>query len=134
MASHSMHHLGTKTLFKNEGKAALDREIFKAHDLIGEKAGHISPYMRFPGGTSNEAIDAYVYGEGLSIWHWNMDSLDFKTPNPAEIVARVKRLLEKNRKGVILFHDIKHQTVLALPEIMHYLEDNNYKLILPVEK
>ena len=134
VGSHSMNHLGTRTLFANEGKAALDREIFKAHDLIATKVTHMSPYMRFPGGTSNADIDAYVWREGLSIWHWNMDSLDFKTPNPQDIVNRVTKLLAKNRKGVLLFHDIKEQTAAALPAIMKYLEDNGYTLVLPVDK
>jgi|GEM_PF-5404185 Predicted xylanase/chitin deacetylase len=134
VGSHSMNHLGTRSAYAKEGAAAVDREIFKAHDLIATKVSYMSPYMRFPGGTSNADIDALVWREGLSIWHWNMDSLDFKTPNPKEIVQRVTKLLERHKKGVLLFHDIKQQTALALPEIMKYLEDNGYTLVLPVDK
>ena len=134
IATHSHTHAGMKTTYKKLGLAGLKAEIIDNHNQADKLLEGISPYFRFPGGTANAEIDAIVNGWGLSIWHWSIDSLDFNTPNPDDIVKRVITELEKKQRGVLLFHDIHRQTSLAMPEILKYLADNNYTIILPVEK
>lgn len=61
---------------------------------------------------------------------WNVDTLDWKDKNPQSIKARtIKQMkLTKNNAGVILFHDIHAQTVVASELIMQHLNDKNYKV------
>ena len=44
---------------------------------------------------------------------WNVDSLDWKDKNPETILARVKKAMAAEKKGIILFHDIHPQSVEA---------------------
>lgn len=134
MATHSRNHVGMKGTYKTKGIEGLKYEIIENHEMVDKLLGGISPFFRFPGGTANPEIDAIVNNWGLSIWHWSIDSFDYNTPNPDAIVKRVISELEKKRKGMLLFHDIHAQTHLAMPEILKYLAENNYTVLLPVEK
>jgi hypothetical protein len=46
---------------------------------------------------------------------WNIDSLDWADPVPSSIADRVLRTVDKEGRGIILFHDIHERTVKALP-------------------
>jgi hypothetical protein len=45
---------------------------------------------------------------------WNIDSLDWADPVPSSIADRVLRSVDKEGRGIILFHDIHERTVKAL--------------------
>jgi hypothetical protein len=49
---------------------------------------------------------------------WNIDSLDWADPVPSSIADRVLRAVDKEQRGIILFHDIHERTVKALPMIL----------------
>jgi peptidoglycan/xylan/chitin deacetylase (PgdA/CDA1 family) len=59
---------------------------------------------------------------------WNIDTLDWKDKDPKSILARVKKQMKltPNDSGVILFHDIHAQTVIASELTMDHLLDNDY--------
>lgn len=61
---------------------------------------------------------------------WNIDTLDWKDKDPKSILARTKKQMKltPNNSGVILFHDIHAQTVIASELAMDYLLDNDYKI------
>lgn len=61
---------------------------------------------------------------------WNIDSLDWKDPDPKSIEDRVFKILEvEGRRGIILFHDIHPQTVAAVQKIIPRLKKEGYALI-----
>ena len=49
---------------------------------------------------------------------WNIDSLDWADPIPESIAMRVLHELAQKQKGIILFHDIHKQSVLALTPVI----------------
>ncbi|MCC6277579.1 MAG: polysaccharide deacetylase family protein [Oligoflexia bacterium] len=61
---------------------------------------------------------------------WLVDSLDWADKNPESIEKRVFSQLDsfKNR-GIILFHDIHAQTVLAIERIIPRLIKDGYKIV-----
>jgi peptidoglycan/xylan/chitin deacetylase (PgdA/CDA1 family)/3D (Asp-Asp-Asp) domain-containing protein len=61
---------------------------------------------------------------------WNVDSLDWKDPDPKSIEARVFRVLaQQGDKGVILFHDIHPQTVEAVRLVLPRLKREGYQVV-----
>jgi hypothetical protein len=48
---------------------------------------------------------------------------------PEQVVKSVEAKLAKHGKGIILMHDFQHATSEALPTILKYLKDNNYKVV-----
>lgn len=58
---------------------------------------------------------------------WNIDSLDWADPVPNSIADRVLRSVEKEGRGIMLFHDIHQRTVKALPLILDRLVADGYR-------
>lgn len=61
---------------------------------------------------------------------WNIDTLDWKDKNPTSILARLKKQMKltPHNSGIILFHDIHPQSVIASEMAMDYLLDENYTI------
>ena len=45
----------------------------------------------------------------------DVDSNDFKSSGPDQVIQNVMTKLDKQGKGVILMHDLQKHTVIALP-------------------
>jgi len=61
---------------------------------------------------------------------WNVDSLDWQDHNPKTIETRVFNELKTfGRHGIILFHDIHPQTILAIQSILPHLATQGYKVV-----
>jgi uncharacterized caspase-like protein len=58
---------------------------------------------------------------------WNIDSLDWADPVPSSIAERVLRSVDKEGRGIILFHDIHERTVKALPLVLEKLAAEGYQ-------
>jgi uncharacterized caspase-like protein len=58
---------------------------------------------------------------------WNIDSLDWADPVPSSIADRVLHQVEKEGRGIILFHDIHERTVKALPTVLERLAAEGYQ-------
>ncbi len=58
---------------------------------------------------------------------WNVDTLDWKDKDPKSIFKRTVLQMAKTprKSGVILFHDIHPQTVIASEMVMNYLNNEN---------
>ena len=58
---------------------------------------------------------------------WNIDSMDWADPVPESIVQRVLDQVNKEQRGIILFHDIHDRAVKALPQILDRLIADGYQ-------
>src|SRR5947208_11263273 len=59
----------------------------------------------------------------------DVDSLDWTDPIPESIAMRVLHQLTQRQKGVILFHDIHKQSVLALSPVLEELQRQDYTFL-----
>lgn len=132
IGNHSYTHPGFRKLLQTQGRDAVVAEIARTHQTVFDLTGSVMPFFRFPGGTYTPELQQILTDNRLINWHWNMDSLDFATPNPADIVRNVIAKFEKHRRGILLFHDIKKQTALALPTIMRELLSRGVKPVIMV--
>lgn len=154
-------------------------EFIGGHMKVGQAAGYVDPFFRYPNGSHNKDFDKSVTELGLKMFGWNIDSFDYmlgprtvdkdKNPEgmPYWMISKQTgqktwlpggtykssdytrgtpmthdertRLILKNvvdainangQKGIILMHDIAGQSIEALPYVLKYLYDNDFKIVL----
>jgi peptidoglycan/xylan/chitin deacetylase (PgdA/CDA1 family)/uncharacterized caspase-like protein len=123
LANHSMTHA---QLSKRSGEA-LKSEILGTDELLKAVDARRSPLFRFPYGARNDEGLEVLEAAHLRSIMWNIDSLDWADPVPSSITERVIRTVEKEGRGIILFHDIHERTVKALPAILDRLLADGYQ-------
>lgn len=111
----------------------------KINNIIYEETGEYTNIFRFPGGSSNTVSRNYKKGimstlanlmqnNGYTYYDWTFDSGDTsKTNNSVEaIIENVKNNLKGDGEYIILMHDIKKNTIEALPKIIEFALYNGY--------
>ena len=123
LANHSFSH----AQLSKESGAALKAEIFDTDALLKAVDPQRSSLFRFPyGARSKEGMHLLADAHLKSVM-WNIDSLDWADPVPSSIADRVLRAVDKEGRGIILFHDIHERTVKALPAVLERLQAEGYQ-------
>lgn len=123
LANHSFTHA---QLSKQTGDKLKD-EILNTDKLLKAVDPERSELFRFPYGARNSEGMRMLADAQLRSMMWNIDSLDWADPVPSSIADRVLRTVEKEGRGIILFHDIHERTVKALPLILDRLVAEGYQ-------
>jgi uncharacterized caspase-like protein/peptidoglycan/xylan/chitin deacetylase (PgdA/CDA1 family) len=123
LANHSFSHA---QLSKESGDS-LKAEIFNTDTLLKAVDPQRSSLFRFPYGAHNKEGLRLLADAHLKSVMWNIDSLDWADPVPSSIADRVLRAVEKEGRGIILFHDIHDRAVKALPTILDRLVAEGYQ-------
>jgi peptidoglycan/xylan/chitin deacetylase (PgdA/CDA1 family)/uncharacterized caspase-like protein len=125
IANHSYSH----PVLPKLSEAARDSEIDRTTLLLEKVAGRKPDLFRAPYGARNKEILDRVTSEGLRSVMWTIDSLDWADPIPESIAMRVLHELNQKQKGIILFHDIHKQSVLALSPVLEELQRQDYTFL-----
>ena len=124
LALHSYNHLN----LVKESHDVIDFEIKTAKANLVDKSKKKISLFRLPygSGTRDEYLRKTIADESMVHVFWNVDTLDWKDKNPASIFKRtvLQMDLTPNKSGIILFHDIHAQTVIASKLVMDYLVEN----------
>lgn len=123
LANHSFSHA---QLSKQTGEG-LKAEILHTDALLKAVDPERSALFRFPYGARNKEGMQALDNAHLKSVMWNIDSLDWADPVPSSIADRVLRTVDKEGRGIILFHDIHERTVKALPAILDRLTAEGYQ-------
>lgn len=123
LANHSFSHA---QLSKQTGDN-LKAEILHTDALLKAVDPERSALFRFPYGARNREGMQLLENAHLKSVMWNIDSLDWADPVPSSIAERVLRTVDKEGRGIILFHDIHERTVKALPAILDRLTAEGYQ-------
>lgn len=116
-----------KTIYENESAFCADFDRMEA--LIAQKAGLRTKLMRFPGGSSNTVsrfnprimtrLSDLVQKNGYQYFDWNVDSDDAGTARlPGTVYKNVISGIKKNNVSVVLLHDVKDYSVIAIKRII----------------
>ncbi|NRR33342.1 polysaccharide deacetylase family protein [Oxalobacteraceae bacterium] len=122
IANHSFSH----ALLSKEKGDQLYGEIARTDQMLKAVDARRSPLFRFPYGAHNAEGLEILSKLGLRSVMWNIDSLDWADPVPNSIANRVLTTLEKEQRGIILFHDIHDRSVKALPIVLDKLIADGY--------
>ncbi len=116
-------------------------DFSKMEQIVYEQTGVHPKYFRFPGGTSNtanckynninnmmETLANFMTDKGYVYFDWHVDSGDTHGSKATVnyIISTVKKYVKGSGNYIILMHDIKKNTMEALPSVIDYLKEHNY--------
>jgi peptidoglycan/xylan/chitin deacetylase (PgdA/CDA1 family) len=106
------------------GIANVDKAAFGA----AQERPHF-PFFRFPGYADSPELLDYVHSRGLAVLGSDLWASDWRSMSPQEELKLVMERLEKERKGIVLFHDSKASTVKMLPDFLRALKERGFKVV-----
>lgn len=125
-------HSYTHAQLTKVGPVQLEKEIVTATNVIEEKMGVKVKLFRLPygAGVSVPGIRQKIADRGLIHIFWTIDTLDWQDKNPVTIVERAKKQMAASKKysGIILFHDIHSQSVIASNNLLGFLQEKKNRL------
>ena len=120
LACHSYSH---QDLSKES--ANLTHEIDEAIDTNDRLMGHKEKLFRLPYGAgqgNGTRARKRIANRGLIHVFWSVDTVDWGDKNPDSVYARAMKQINAQNGGVILFHDIHPQSVIASNRVMDTLK------------
>ena len=119
-------HLDSKKLTE----AQMREEIEKGFSAVKMALGTApAPFFRFPGLAHTQGALGYLASRNISMFSVDVDSNDFKSSGPDQVIQNVMTKLDKQGKGVILMHDLQKHTAIALPTLLRRLKAGGYKVV-----
>ena len=118
-------HSYTHANITHLSETGVHHEIDDALAVFRSRFGAPAKFFRLPygAGVSNPTIRQHLADLGVIHVYWNVDTLDWQDKDPDSIVSRAKKQMNANGRGIILFHDVHPQSVIASERIMTYLQD-----------
>jgi len=130
------HIIGNHTWWhENLSKLTYDetyKEIISVNQFIEQELNKKIVYFRPPFGMESEFSKEIIQANKMISINWSVGSLDWVYNNPKQadkVVEQIKNTM--HRGGVILMHD-KEVTAIALDEILKFLQEKEYKIVLPI--
>ena len=139
LAIHSVSHEYSQVYASVD---SFKEDVLGMQQWLYEQTGVTTWFYRFPGGSSNKVANCdisdcinFLNEQGFVYFDWNVSSGDAsaKCVDKDTIVQNVLSEIGSREEYVVLMHDAgaKTTTVEALPEIIEYLQANDY-MILPI--
>jgi len=129
VGAHTWSHatLTNKKLTDDQRK----EEIEKGFSAVKWALGGISPspFFRFPALQHPPEMVTYLGSRNIAIFSCDLDSFDFKARDAKQVIDVTFKKLDKLGKGIILMHDFHKHTAEALPELLHRLKAEGYKVV-----
>jgi peptidoglycan/xylan/chitin deacetylase (PgdA/CDA1 family) len=133
------HSIGTHSLrhpfsLGDLGLARIANEVDGGIALVQKAAGDpraVAPFFRIPGLARSNQAESYLAAQRLSVWSADEVADDWhRGITPSQIVRRaMSRLEAKDYRGVLLLHDIKPATAMAVPLLLKELKAKGYKVV-----
>jgi len=128
IGAHTWSHanLNNKKLNEDQRKDEIERG-FAAVKWALEPSP--APFFRFPALQHPPEMVTYLGTRNIAIFSCDLDSFDFKSKNPQQVIDNVMKKLGKLGKGIILLHDFQKHTAEALPTLLQQLKAGGYKVV-----
>jgi peptidoglycan/xylan/chitin deacetylase (PgdA/CDA1 family)/uncharacterized caspase-like protein len=125
LANHSFTHAFLPKLDAD----GLNHQLADTNQALAEAASEKAVLFRPPYGARNEQVLKAASDLGMKTVLWNIDSQDWADPVPQSIANRVVNQVERQKRGIILFHDIHERTTEALPLVLAELQKRGYTFL-----
>jgi polysaccharide deacetylase family sporulation protein PdaB len=122
-----MNHSDDHAHFNSLSAGQVAENIGACNDKIEAVTGVRPTLFRCPYGEYDDNVITAAKSAGVTPIQWNVDSLDWKGLDAAEITARVTSRVEPG--SIILFHNAAQHTPEALPGIIEFLLQNGYTIV-----
>ncbi len=123
--NHSLNHFNHTELLNEE---EIRKEVLENEEVLKEITGKKTMFFRFPGGNYNQKALSLLKNLNYPVVHWTFVSGDYdKHISPQRLYNRVIRNIQPG--SILIFHinGRGYGTAEALPYIVNYLKENNYK-------
>src|SRR3954468_1839074 len=128
VGSHTWSHanLNNKKLNDQQKKDEIEKGLAAVKWAVGAPPARFfrSPALQHP-----PEMVPYLGERNIGIFSCDLDSFDFKSSKPQQVVDTIFKKLDKLGKGIILMHDFQKHTAEALPEILRRLKAGGYKVV-----
>jgi peptidoglycan/xylan/chitin deacetylase (PgdA/CDA1 family) len=119
-------HLDGKKLTEAQVKEEIEKGFSAVKMALGAAP---APFFRFPALAHTQAALGYLGTRNIAMFSCDVDSNDFKSSSPDQVIQNVMTKLDKQGKGVILMHDLQKHTAVALPTLLRRLKAGGYKVV-----
>ncbi|MGM8216588.1 polysaccharide deacetylase family protein [Bacillaceae bacterium W0354] len=120
LGNHTWSHRNLTSL----GREEINREVQTTINVIQNATGKKPTVFRPPYGALNDQVREVI---GMPPTLWTVDTLDWKSHDPDEILSIVKENVTDG--SVILMHDIHDTTVEAVVLVLKFLEEEGYEFV-----
>jgi peptidoglycan/xylan/chitin deacetylase (PgdA/CDA1 family) len=119
-------HLDSKKLTEQQARDEIEKGFSAVKMALGAAP---APFFRFPALAHTQATLGYLGSRNIAMFSCDIDSFDFKSSSPEQVIQNVMTKLDKQGKGVILMHDLQKHTAAALPTLLRRLKAGGYKVV-----
>ena len=88
-----------------------------------------TPFFRYPFFDMTQATLDDLQSRGIAVFSADLLADDWVPMTPQQQLALLTDRLEAKRKGIVLLHDPRAQTVAMLGDFLRYLRDNGYRVV-----
>lgn len=121
------NHSATHPHMSQLTDAQIREELRKCSDLVKSITGVPTTLFRPPYGEYNDAVVRISREEGYECVQWNVDSLDWKNLGTENMVRQCTK--DVNPGDIVLFHNDSKYILEALPQILEYYTQKEYRII-----
>lgn len=123
VGNHSNTHAHMTQISREEQQS----EITQCNEKIKAITGKEVTLFRPPYGEYDNSVVEVCNTTNMYCVQWNIDSLDWKDPTPADMVSRIEEKLCPG--SIILLHNGAKNTPEALPLIIEAIKAQGYKIV-----
>lgn len=100
----------------------LTKEIVGAQAVLKQVYKDTPRFFRCPfgAGLNIARVREMIAKNNMIHVFWTIDSLDWQDKDPASVLARIKKQMSVEKRGIILMHDVHPQTVQAARLLLQY--------------
>jgi peptidoglycan/xylan/chitin deacetylase (PgdA/CDA1 family)/uncharacterized caspase-like protein len=129
-AGHTLaNHTFTHAFLPKLDEVHLDEQLGDTNTALVAAVSGKPSLFRPPYGARNEMVLKAASDLGMRTVLWNIDSLDWADPIPRSIADRVLKQVDKEKRGIILFHDIHGRSAEAVPLVLDELVKQGYTFL-----
>ena len=120
IGNHTWNHVN----LAHSGSSVISQQINSTNTAVYNATGTYPKLYRPPYGAFNNSV---LNSIPMAAVMWSVDTLDWKTRNPAKTLESVKR--DTYDGAIILMHDIHSPTADAVESVVKHLLMNNFQLV-----
>jgi len=126
IGSHTWSHAKLGAMTPLKARAEIELGFSAVQQALGKP---LAPFFRFPYLSDAKSLLTHLQTRQIGTFSIDIDSKDFRTRDPGTVHRRVMADLARQRKGIVLFHDIQPSTARALPGLLADLKAKGYRVV-----
>ncbi len=128
VATHTWSHpRDLSKLPLEEAKVEIEKGFVATSYVLG---GTIAPFFRYPGLNHSPEINEYLASRNISVWSVDVVSDDTQAGlTPEGLIEQTMTRVRRMHGGILLFHDLKDVTALAMDDLLTQLKLEGYKVV-----